>query len=78
MQNNQSAVIFGALFVAYIVFITVRGELPIYAGFLLSTPTPAGGATTPANTQTGSNTSAANSAVASVTQDIITGAIAAL
>lgn len=38
---NQSAVIFGYLFVAFLVFITMKGELPVYAGFLLSTPTPA-------------------------------------
>jgi len=35
---NQSSAIFGAIFVAYFVFITIRGELPTYAGFLLSTP----------------------------------------
>lgn len=31
---RQSSVIFGALFVAFIVFITVRGELPAYLGAL--------------------------------------------
>jgi len=29
-------VIFGYLFVAYLIFITMRGELRTYAGFLLS------------------------------------------
>lgn len=36
-------VIFGYLFVTYLIFITMRGELPVYAGFLLSNvsvPTP--------------------------------------
>lgn len=46
---NQSSVIFGALFVAFLVFITLRGELPTYAGFLLSTPK--GGATPPVGKQ---------------------------
>ena len=31
---RQSSIIFGALFVAFIVFITVRGELPNYIGVL--------------------------------------------
>jgi hypothetical protein len=32
---NQSNVIFGFLLAAFIVFITMRGELPVYMGFLL-------------------------------------------
>lgn len=32
---SQSNVIFASIFLAYIVFITMRGELPIYLGFLL-------------------------------------------
>jgi hypothetical protein len=32
---NQSNVIFGAILIAYIVFITMRGELPIYMGLLI-------------------------------------------
>jgi hypothetical protein len=39
---NQSTVIFGYLFVAFLIFITMRGELPVYAGFLLSTPKASG------------------------------------
>ena len=79
MGSNQSAVIFGALFVAYFVFITVRGELPIYAGFLLSTPSGGqAGGPAPGVSQVGANSSAASSAAASVTSGIITGAIAAL
>lgn len=35
---NQSTVIFGFLFAAFLVFITQRGELPIYLGFILATP----------------------------------------
>jgi hypothetical protein len=33
---EQSSVIFAFLFAAFIVFITQRGELPIYLGFLLA------------------------------------------
>lgn len=33
---SQSNFIFGALFVAFVVFITAKGELPIYLGFLTS------------------------------------------
>lgn len=42
-MNNQSGVIFGFLFIGFLVFITIRGELPIYAGLLLSTPKQAAG-----------------------------------
>lgn len=35
---NQSTVIFGFLATAFVVFITVRGELPIYWGFLAKSP----------------------------------------
>lgn len=35
---NQSSVIFFFIFAAYFVFITVRGELPIYMGLLLASP----------------------------------------
>ena len=87
MSNNQSAVIFGALFVAYIVFISVRGERPMYAGFLLSTPT--GGNTTLAGNTASGNTAAVVGAVGaaqnqssaqaeSFASSIITGAIAGL
>ncbi|MDE2019999.1 MAG: hypothetical protein KGJ13_06675 [Patescibacteria group bacterium] len=41
MPIPQSNVIFFYLFAAFFVFITMRGELPKYMGFLLSTPTPA-------------------------------------
>lgn len=48
---NQSTIIFGYLAVAFLIFITQRGELPIYWGFLVSSPKqPASGPTT---TQTG-------------------------
>lgn len=33
----QSSVIFGYLFVAFLIFITMRGELRRYMGFLLGT-----------------------------------------
>ncbi len=32
---SQSNVIFAAIFISYLIFITMRGELPVYAGFLL-------------------------------------------
>jgi hypothetical protein len=35
---NQSNVIFGFLAAAWLIFITVRGELPTYLGFLLASP----------------------------------------
>lgn len=35
---NQSNIIFGFLLAAFVIFITQRGELPIYLGFLLATP----------------------------------------
>lgn len=48
---NQSTVIFGFLAAAFFVFITQRGELPIYWGFLVSSPVqPASG---PAATPSG-------------------------
>lgn len=51
---NQSTIIFGYLAVAFFIFITQRGELPVYWGFLVSTPTaPASG---PAATASGSLT----------------------
>lgn len=43
---NQSSVIFGFLAAAFLVFITQRGSLPLYWGFLVSTPKqPAAGPT---------------------------------
>ncbi|MEB2519811.1 hypothetical protein SOP85_31020 [Pseudomonas sp. YuFO20] len=43
---NQSTIIFGYLFVAFLIFITQRGELPTYWGFLVSSPsTPSQGPT---------------------------------
>jgi len=35
MDTSQSNVIFAYLLIAFIVFITVKGELPTYLGFLL-------------------------------------------
>jgi hypothetical protein len=32
---NQSNVIFAFLFAAFVIFITVRGNLPVYLGFIL-------------------------------------------
>ena len=36
--SGQSGIIFAAIVVAFIVYITLKGELPIYAGFLLLPP----------------------------------------
>ena len=38
MNSNQSAFLFGYLFFAFFVFITLKGELPAYAGLLLLSP----------------------------------------
>jgi hypothetical protein len=35
---NQSSVIFGTIILAFFVYITRKGELPIYAGLLLLSP----------------------------------------
>jgi hypothetical protein len=35
MMADQSSVIFGFLFFAFLVFVTMRGELRTYMGFLL-------------------------------------------
>jgi hypothetical protein len=42
-MDNQSNIIFAFLFVAFLVFITMRGELPTYLGFLFGST---GGSTT--------------------------------
>jgi len=64
---NQSAIIVGSLFAAFFVYITVRGELPTYAGLLLLGP--ANPATTSANPA--QNAQASSNA-------IVSGAFAAL
>jgi hypothetical protein len=43
---SQSNIIFGAIFIAYLIFITVRGEIPIYLGLLLRSPAQASGSGT--------------------------------
>lgn len=35
---RQSSVIFFYMFAAFLIFITMRGELPVYMGFLLVPP----------------------------------------
>lgn len=42
---NQSGLIIGAIFLTFFMYITIKGELPTYAGLLLLSP--AGGSTTP-------------------------------
>lgn len=58
---NQSTIIFAFLFAAFVVFITQRGELPIYLGFILATPTqPLGSATATAAGSTANPVSASD------------------
>lgn len=52
---SQSDWIFAYLFIAFAAFITLRGELPAYAGLLLLSPP---------NTATASNSATTNSSVA--------------
>ena len=67
---NQSTIIFGYLFAAFVIFITMRGELPVYMGFLLSTPKqPASGPPASGSGATGSASS--NGDVASGVGDAI-------
>ena len=47
MPTNQSNVIVAFLAVAFVIFITMRGEIGVYMGFLLSTPKQSAPATTP-------------------------------
>lgn len=56
----QSNVIFAFLFIGFLVWITVRGELGAYAGFLLGTATPAGGSNV-ASSGNNTNTTATSS-----------------
>jgi hypothetical protein len=63
MDNNQSAVVFGFIVVAFFVYITLKGELPIYAGLLLLSPQAS-------NTNTQASVQASSS-------DIISGLISA-
>lgn len=44
---NQSSWIAGYIFLAFLVFITMRGELPKYLGFLLASPVDTGITVTP-------------------------------
>jgi hypothetical protein len=48
---RQSSVIFFFLFIAFLIFITQRGELPVYLGLLLMSPPTGSGAggTVPTN-----------------------------
>lgn len=66
-MSNQSGVIFGYLAVGFLVYITLKGELPIYAGLLLLPP---GGSGSIKNSGSGIDTSA-------ITSEIIQGAILA-
>jgi hypothetical protein len=52
---SQSNIIFGAIFIAYLIFITVRGEIPIYLGLLLKSPAQNPGTTAATATAAGVN-----------------------
>ncbi len=55
-QVNQSSWIAGYIFLAFLVYITMRGELPKYLGFLLASPVDNSIQVSPlAPVQTGSN-----------------------
>jgi len=58
---NQSSVIFGFLAAAFLIFITMRGELSVYMGFLLASP--AGGSITGSTTALTNQTTAVAQAV---------------
>lgn len=62
---NQSSVIVGAIAIAFIVYITLKGELPIYLGLLLLG---APAANPPAQNASQSNAQAAQNSQASVLQ----------
>lgn len=51
---QQSSVIFFTLFAAFIIFITQKGELPVYLGLLLLSPANSGGSSTSSTTNTSS------------------------
>jgi hypothetical protein len=58
---SQSNVIFAAIFIAYLIFITARGEIPIYLGLLLKSPAqpPATAATAASGVNVGQASNAA-------------------
>lgn len=69
---NQSNRIFAFLALAFVIFITMRGELRTYYGFIVGCGTPApepaaptGSSAAPAPTQTGSNSSSGGNSTAS-------------
>lgn len=63
MNSNQSAFIFGYLFIAFFVWITLRGELPTYMGLLLLSPAgSASTSTTPQQQSQAGSTNAQNTA----------------
>ena len=66
-MGNQSAVIFAALIIGFLIFITLKGELSTYMGLLLLSPSGSAPATP-------STSSASASSTAS---DLISGAVKA-
>jgi hypothetical protein len=44
-DSNQASYIFGFIFLAFFVYITLKGELPVYAGLLLLSPASSGAGT---------------------------------
>lgn len=62
MDSNQASYIFGFAFLAFFVYITLKGELPVYAGLLLLPP---GGTSAASNTTNASVQSATANAIVS-------------
>jgi hypothetical protein len=69
---NQSTIIFGYLFAAFLIFITQRGELPTYWGLLVKSPA------TPSNGPSASGSGTVTGSSVSQTLSTITSAAAAL
>lgn len=64
-MSSQSDFIFGALIFGFLLFITARGELPIYIGFLLKSG--------PKNLTTPTQNSSNSSSGSNIAADVKTG-----
>lgn len=71
----QSNIIFFYLLAFFVVFITARGELPVYLGFLLATPQQPNGIANPATPpQQAGNTSSQGTGLSTAISTLQTGA----
>lgn len=75
MQGTQSGYIFGYILFAFFVYITLKGELPIYAGLLLLSPPQSGSSGTTSTNQTQQQTQQQTAQTAS---EIVNGAFVIL